>query len=168
MTDTIAGPLDGPPAVAGQLGHSAMYFCPQQERSSRRARGLRVTAPRIAVLGILADAEGPLSFTQVLDMLGDSDWDQATIYRNLVKLREAGVAPVVSRMDGIDRYALAGDHEDSHRHPHFLCEDCGRVACLKEELTAALSIDGRWAESIRGAMVQLLGHCPECIAQPDV
>lgn len=145
-----------------------MRITKDEARRKLRARGLRVTAPRVAVLGILADAEGPVSFTQVLDMLGDSDWDQATIYRNLVKLREAGLAPVVSRMDGIDRYALAGNHEDGHRHPHFLCEDCGRVACLKEEVTAALSIDGRWAESIRGAMVQLLGHCPDCLAQPDV
>ena len=145
-----------------------MGITKDEARRKLRARGLRVTAPRVAVLGILADAKGPVSFTQVLDLLGDSGWDQATIYRNLVKLREAGLAPVVSRMDGIDRYTLAGDHEDGHRHPHFLCEDCGRVACLKEELTAALSTDGRWAESIRGAMVQLLGHCPDCLAQPDI
>ncbi|MDE2806238.1 MAG: transcriptional repressor [Gemmatimonadota bacterium] len=145
-----------------------MRITKNEARRRLRERGLRVTAPRLAVLRILAAAEGPVSFTQVLDLLGDSDWDQATIYRNLVKLREAGLAPVVSRADGIDRYALAGDHEDSHRHPHFLCEDCGRVACLKEEVTAALSIDGRWAESIRGAMVQLLGHCPDCLAHPEV
>ena len=144
-----------------------MRITKNEARRRLRERGLRVTAPRVAVLGILADAEGPVSFTQVLDLLGDSDWDQATIYRNLVKLREAGLAPVVSRMDGIDRYVLAEDHEDGHRHPHFLCEDCGRVACLKEEVTAAASSDGRWAESVRGAMVQLLGHCPDCLAQPD-
>jgi len=145
-----------------------MRITKDEARRKLRARGLRVTAPRVAVLGILADARSPVSFTQVLDLLGDADWDQATIYRNLVKLREAGLAPVVSRMGGIDRYALAEDHDDGHRHPHFLCEDCGRVACLKEEVTAALSIEGRWAESIRGAMVQLLGHCPDCLTQPDV
>ena len=145
-----------------------MRITKDEARRRLRECGLRVTAPRVAVLGILADAEGPVSFTQVLDRLGDSDWDQATIYRNLVKLREAGLAPVVSRMDGLDRYALAGDYEDGHRHPHFLCEDCGRVACLKEEVAQALSIDGPWAESVRGAMVQLLGHCPDCIAQPDL
>ena len=147
-----------------------MRMTKTEARRRLRECGLRVTAPRLAVFGILADADGPVSFTQVLDLLGDSDWDQATIYRNLVKLREAGLAAVVSRMDGIDRYAFAGEHADAdgHRHPHFLCEDCGRVACLKEELTAAASIEGRWAESIRGAMVQLLGHCPDCLAQPDV
>ncbi|MEM7415138.1 MAG: transcriptional repressor [Gemmatimonadota bacterium] len=139
-----------------------------KDEARRRLRecGLRVTAPRVAVLGVLAEAEGPLSFTQVLERLGDSEWDQATIYRNLVKLRDSNVAPVVNRLDGIDRYALDGD--DGHRHPHFLCEDCGKVACLKDEVTAALSIDGPWAESIRGAMVQLMGHCPDCLPQPSV
>lgn len=143
-----------------------MRMTKDEARRTLRDSGLRATAPRIAVLGILAEAESPVSFTQVLDKLGDTDWDQATIYRNLVKLRQAGLAPVVSRMGGIDHYAVAGDLEDDHHHPHFLCEDCGRIACLKEEVTAALSIDGPWAESIRGAMVQLLGHCPDCLTQP--
>ncbi len=145
-----------------------MRISKDQARRRLRDCGLRVTAPRVTVLGILAEAEGPLSFSQVLERLGGAEWDQATIYRNLVKLREVGLAPVVSRVDGIDRYAFALDPDDGHRHPHFLCEDCGRVACLKEDLTAALSIDGPWAESVRGAMVQLRGHCPDCLAHPGV
>ncbi len=140
-----------------------------KDEACRRLReiGLRVTAPRVAVLGILAEAEGPLSFTQVCDRLGDADVDQATIYRNLIKLREAGLTLLVSRIDGIDRYALAGNQDDDHRHPHFLCRDCGRVACLEEEVRLALPVKGPWAESIRGAMMQLLGLCPDCLVQPD-
>ena len=132
-----------------------------------REIGLRATAPRMAVLGVLAEAERPLSHTEMLDRLGDTDWDPATIYRNLVKLRDAGVAPVVSRIEGIDRYALAGDRDDGHRHPHFLCEDCGRIACLPAELTESMAMDGPWAESIKKAMVQFRGECPDCITQPD-
>ncbi|MDE3003109.1 MAG: Fur family transcriptional regulator [Gemmatimonadota bacterium] len=145
-----------------------MRITKDEARQRLRETGLRVTAPRVAVLAVLAEAEGPLSFTQVLDRLGDVDWDQATIYRNLVKLREAGLAPVISRMDGMDRYAFAGDRNDGHQHPHFLCEDCGRVACLKDEFTESLAVDGPWAESIRGAMMQLLGFCPDCLVQPSV
>lgn len=139
-----------------------------QDETRRRLResGLRVTAPRVAVLGVLAKAEGPLSFTQVCDQLSDADVDQATIYRNLVKLREVGLTLVVSRIEGIDRYVLAGDHDDGHRHPHFLCRDCGQVSCL-DEVQLALPTTDPWAESIRGAMMQLLGHCPDCLAQSD-
>ncbi|MEM1181736.1 MAG: Fur family transcriptional regulator [Acidobacteriota bacterium] len=130
-----------------------------------RDHGLRATAPRLAVIGVLAEATRPLSHTEVLERLGDTDWDPATTYRNLVKLRDAGVAPVVSRIEGIDRYALAGDSGDGHRHPHFLCEDCGKVACLPAELTDSMAIEGPWAESIKRAMVHLRGECPDCLTQ---
>ncbi|MEM9553647.1 MAG: transcriptional repressor [Acidobacteriota bacterium] len=145
----------------------AMRITKDEARQWLHRGGLRVTAPRMAVLGVLAEAELPLSHSEVLARLGETDWDPATIYRNLVKLRDAGVAPVVSRMEGIDRYALA-EREDGHRHPHFLCEDCGRFACLPAELTASMSMDGPWAESIRGAAVQLRGECPDCLAQSEI
>ncbi|MEL7059263.1 MAG: Fur family transcriptional regulator [Acidobacteriota bacterium] len=124
--------------------------------------GLRVTGPRLAVLGVLMEAEMPLSHSEVLARLGETGWDPATIYRNLVKLRDAGVAPVVSRMEGIDRYALA-ERDDGHRHPHFLCELCGQISCLPAELIASIVMDDRWAESIKKATVQLRGECPDCL-----
>lgn len=126
---------------------------------------LRATAPRLAVLRVLAEAHSPLSHTEVLQRLGETDWDPATIYRNLVKLRDAGVAPVVSRADGIDRYALALGPGDGHRHPHFFCEECGRITCLPAELTASMAIAGPWAASIHNAVVQFRGECPECLRQ---
>ena len=128
---------------------------------------LRATAPRLAVLRVLAEAPNPLSHTEVLKRLGETDWDPATIYRNLVKLRDAGVAPVVSRADGIDRYALAQSQGDGHRHPHFVCEDCGRIACLPAELTASMAMAGPWAASVQKAVVQLRGECPDCLRQSN-
>ena len=140
-----------------------MSITKKDARKLLRERSLRATAPRLAVLGVLAEAPSPLSHTEVLERLGETDWDPATIYRNLVKLRESGVALVVSRAEGIDRYALAGSRGDRHRHPHFYCEDCGLVACLPEQLTASMAMKGPWAVSVRNAMVQLSGECPECL-----
>lgn len=142
-----------------------MGITKDRARTLLRESSLRVTAPRLAVLRILAEADAPLSHTEVLERLGETDWDPATIYRNLVKLRDAGVAPVVSRAEGIDRYALSAGEGDGHHHPHFVCEDCGRVACLPADLTASMSMTGPWGESIRSAMVQLRGECPECLAR---
>lgn len=105
-----------------------------------------------------------MSYTDVLERLGDTDWDPATVFRNLVKLRNAGVAPVASRANGMDRYALATSSGDAHHHAHFLCDACGRVACLPAELTASLHMDGAWSASIARAVVQLRGECPDCIA----
>ncbi len=142
-----------------------MSITKDEARKLLHDSALRVTSPRLAVLRVLAEAVNPLSHTEVLERLGETDWDPATIYRNLVKLRDAGVAPVVNRAGGIDRYALARAKDDGHRHPHFVCEDCGQVACLPAELTASMSMDGPWAASIRKAVVQLRGACPDCVRQ---
>lgn len=144
-----------------------MSITKDEARQLLHQRKLRATAPRLAVLRVLADAQNPLSHTEVLGELGETDWDPATIYRNLVKLRDAGVAPVVSRADGIDRYALAQAEDDGHRHPHFVCEDCGRIACLPAELAASMAMDGPWAASLKEAVVQLRGECPDCLGQPS-
>lgn len=141
-----------------------MTISKDEARKLLRESGLRVTGPRLAVFRVLAEAQNPLSYTQVLELLGETDWDPATVYRNLVRLREAGVATVVSRAEGIDRYALARMQGDDHRHPHFVCEDCGRVACLPAELTATMTMDGPWASSVHRAAVQLRGECPDCLA----
>ena len=140
-----------------------MSITKEQARTLLKDHNLRATGPRLAVLLVLSEAETPLSHTEVLERLGDTDWDPTTIYRNLVKLRDAGVTSVVSRAEGIDRYAIVSSGDEGHRHPHFVCEDCGRIACLPGDLTASMAIEGRWSASIRQAMVQLHGDCPECL-----
>ena len=132
-------------------------------RALLQERALRVTGPRLSVLRVLAAAESPLSYTEVLEHLGETDCCPTTIYRNLVKLRDAGLAPVVSRAEGVDRYALADGRDDRHLHPHFVCDKCSRVACLPEEIGSSVAIDGPWAASIQQAALQLRGDCPDCL-----
>ena len=141
----------------------SMSINSNEARQILRESGLRVTAPRLAVLQILSAAESPLSYSEVLEQLGENDWDPATIYRNLVKLRDARVASVVSRAEGIDRYALLVGHGDEHLHPHFVCEACGKMACISLDFTLSSEMDQSWGESIRRAMIQLRGACPECL-----
>ena len=132
-------------------------------RDMLHQKGLRITAPRVAVLQLISKAQSPLSHTEVLDKLGNTEWDPATIYRNLVKLREVGLTTIASRADGIDRYAMRGSHDDSHRHPHFVCEDCGQVTCLPLSATPSVEVHGIWAASMQQATIQFRGECPECI-----
>lgn len=135
----------------------------KQARALLKEHQLRSTAPRLAVISILSEATTPLSHTEVLRRLGETDWDPTTIYRNLVKLREVGIASVVSRAEGIDRYALSTSEDGDHRHPHFVCEDCGQISCLPADLAPPIRVEGKWSASIRQAMVQLRGECPDCL-----
>jgi len=140
-----------------------MPITKDEARSLLREHDLRVTRPRLAVLQVLSEAQNPLSHNEVLHRLGETDWDPATIYRNLVKLRDAGIAPVVSRAAGNDRYVLSREPGTAHHHPHFVCDDCGAISCLPMDLTARMAMEGPWAASIRQASVQFRGECPDCI-----
>lgn len=139
-----------------------MSLSKDDARARIRAAGLRTTSPRIAVVQLLADAARPLTHTEVVERLGDDDWDQATLYRNLVKLTEAGVARVGSQAAGQRRYELVGN-APRHLHPHFVCNDCGAVACLPE-VTVTQPTDLRWQSALEAAELHFVGRCPPCAA----
>ena len=140
-----------------------MSLSKKEARGVLKQYGLRATAPRLAVLQVLEASDRPLSHSEVVDLLDGFDCDPATIFRNLVKLKEAGVSPVVSRVDGIDRYVYGPGHDSGHQHPHFSCDDCGQLTCLPMGLTNATALDGRWAKAIEDATIQFRGQCPDCV-----
>lgn len=100
-----------------------------------RAAGLRCTAARVAVLGHLIAAGGPLSHAEVSDAVGHEGFDRATIYRNLTELTEAGLVSRVELGDHVWRFELrrgGHGHAQGEDHPHFLCTSCGEVSCLDD------------------------------------
>jgi Fur family ferric uptake transcriptional regulator len=126
-----------------------------------RDLGLRVTAPRLAVWRVLAEAERPLSHSEVVARLGDdAAWDRATVYRNLVALVGVNAVRVASHAGGVSRYELARGVRDRN-HPHFLCDDCGKVSCLPETTVIAPK-KTKWTKALKAAEVQFVGRCPSC------
>jgi Fur family transcriptional regulator, ferric uptake regulator len=127
-----------------------------------RDLGLRVTAPRLAVLRVLAEAERPLSHSEVVVRLGDDAvWDRATVYRNLIALVGVSLVRVASHAGGVCRYELAqGKNECAH--PHFLCDGCGIVSCLPETEVITPK-KAKWTKSLKAAEVQFVGRCPSCV-----
>lgn len=136
-----------------------------REEGRRRLHdaGLRATAPRVAVLRLLSTAKRPLSHAEVVDRIGTDDWDAATLYRNLIKLDEAGLARVASRVGGVTRFEAHGEDEPAHVHPHFACRDCGDVICL-HDTTLSIPKDEAWREALLDADLQVVGQCPSCRA----
>lgn len=137
----------------------------QQVRALLHQQGLRVTAPCLAVLRVLSRSETPLSHTEVLDHIVELQCDPATVYRNLVKLRDAGLACVASRINGVDRYVFAMSGAEEHVHPHFYCTECKRISCLPAETKALVNVKGPWRESVQQAVCDLRGTCPSCREQ---
>ncbi|RAL24746.1 Fur family transcriptional regulator [Lujinxingia litoralis] len=98
-----------------------------------REAGLRCTTSRTTVLARLVRATAPLSHADLAEELVPQGFDQATIYRNLTDLTEAGLLNRLDLGDHIWRFEFRGNHKhDEGEHPHFLCVDCGEVSCLAE------------------------------------
>lgn len=128
---------------------------------SIRAAGLRVTAPRIAVLRALeaaphADAE--TLFGAVQGELPRTS--RQAVYGVLSSFAEAGLVRRIEPAGSNARYELrVGDN-----HHHLVCRDCGRIAdvdcvvghapCLAPSDTAGFVIDE--------AEVMFWGRCPDC------
>ncbi|APR76078.1 Zinc uptake regulation protein ZUR [Minicystis rosea] len=123
-------------------------------------RSLRVTEQRMTVLRELAKLRIPISHPELTERLSGADLDRATIYRNLLSLTEAGLLVKTQLGDNVWRFELPHTTSAEHgAHPHFVCNDCGTVACLP---ASAVSLRG---EAIRNkvAEVQLRGQCATCV-----
>lgn len=140
-----------------------MDWTKEEAKHTLREAGLRATAPRVAVLRLLATTKRPLSHSELLSRLGDdADWDQATIYRNLVKFAQVGLTRVASEAGGLTRYELAdGRGVRQHVHPHFVCSSCGTVSCLPE-IALPVTTEPEWTLAVGAAVVQFVGQCPPC------
>ncbi|NJM91196.1 MAG: transcriptional repressor [Myxococcales bacterium] len=123
-------------------------------------KGIRVTEQRMVILRELAKLRIPTSHPELTERLAGAGLDRATIYRNLLSLTEAGLLVKTQLGDNVWRFELPHMKSTEHgAHPHFVCNDCGDVACLPE---SAVALRG---EAIRNqvAEVQLRGRCVACV-----
>lgn len=137
-------------------------------RKMLRSKGLRATPARVALLGALCDASGPVSHLELASQLDSLGLDKSTVFRGLQDLTEVGLLRRLDLGDHVWRYEPIVDsgstvdaHSDHDRvHPHMLCVECGEVRCLKEDdINIELSKD-------LGTVLDVLvkGHCSKCDA----
>lgn len=130
-----------------------------------RRAGLRRTAVRLGVVDVLTRNGRPMSATQILEKLKGLA-DTVTVYRTLHTFVRK---KLVHRVRGEDRswlYAISSaDQRPQHQHPHFVCDECGKVECLEksrvpQSLIPSLGVDGGY--EVRWPEVVLHGLCPRC------
>ena len=122
-------------------------------------RGFRVTEQRLILLRELGQLKQPVSHPELTERLAGTSLDRVTIYRNLLSLTEAGVLIKTQLGDNVWRFELPRSTSSEHgTHPHFICSDCGSVACLP---ASSVALRGEAAKN-RVAEVQLRGQCSDC------
>jgi Fur family transcriptional regulator, ferric uptake regulator len=128
---------------------------------------LRHTPVRAGVLEVLAKAPRPLGAVEILERLPPHT-DAVTVYRTLNTFTRKNVVHRVRGADRVWRYALGDPYPSEsgmHQHPHFVCEECGKVECLKgaripDAFVQSLGVPT--AYTIRYPEVVLHGLCPKC------
>lgn len=121
----------------------------------------------MAVLRVLSGRASASSHPEITAALAEDGWDRATLYRNLVDLTEVGILRRVDLGDHVWRYELAGGPEGAHAdadHPHFLCTECGDVACLPDFVLPVPAGNVPGAVRQGKVAIQLRGRCDRCEA----
>lgn len=125
---------------------------------------LRRTPVRSGVLGVLFGSKTPMGAVEILGMLPPHT-DAVTVYRTLNTLVKKSLVHRIRGDDGIWRYAVEDPKQSHvHRHPHFVCDECGRVECLKK-VEIPLGFSGMRVGkgySVSYSEVVLHGWCPKC------
>jgi Fur family ferric uptake transcriptional regulator len=135
-----------------------------------RQAGLRATAARAAVFHCLIEAGGPLSHAEVCERLADAGFDRATVWRNLADLTDAGLVRRTDLGDHLWRFELAAKvtHPVEQAHSHFVCTECGSIACLPAGAVTIHPVRGAPRALRRGEVeVQVRGACNACAEASD-
>lgn len=126
-------------------------------------RGVRLTELRRRVLGLILEAEGPLTAYQLLDRLRETRKGAVppTIYRALDFLMGQRLIHKVERLN-----AFVPCTEGGHRHPvqFLICRQCGMVAEIEDRAAAKALEQAARREGFhaRNAVIEIEGTCATC------
>lgn len=135
----------------------------EQARELLRARGLRITAPRLAVLTALLDKHRPTTAQELIGTAETQGMDQVTVYRTLNTLVEEGIAQAVGTTDRGRRFEVHACEGCRIDHPHLQCRSCGSLECLEQGMLPAMLVPTEVAGFlIDEARLYLYGLCPTC------
>ncbi len=126
-----------------------------------RARGIRVTAQRLAVYRALAEDMTHPTADSIYTRLrpGMSSLSTATVYRVLEFLEKEGLVRRVSTTAGVTRF-----DSNTSRHQHLICRSCGLIVDYEQGFPSRLCLPRRGtggfvAEELD---IRVIGLCRKC------
>lgn len=128
-------------------------------------RGIRMTGPRRAILGVIETANKHLDASQILRKAQKSDpsVDRSTVYRTLGLLKRQGL------IDELDLMHLNGEGHYYERklgqdHIHMACLRCGKITEFVSERFDSLKaqLEQECQFRIVVARLEVGGYCSAC------
>ncbi len=135
---------------------------PEALSDQLRARGLKVTPGRMAVMKLLSGTSASMTHAEVVDSLGGLA-DRASVFRNLNDLVRAGLLARHDAGDRVWRFRSTEEAAEHEAHPHFLCGSCGILRCLPD-VEIVVRPHNSAPKAVREARIgiRLSGLCDEC------
>ncbi len=134
-----------------------------------RARGIRVTSPRRAIVRVLEEAEDHLDVEEITARAKryDDSVHRATVYRTLGMLKELHL------VDELDLLHLRGDRHyyevrgGGGQHAHVICTTCGKIVEPDPELLSTFmgQLANATGHHIAFCRLEAVGLCPDCFAR---
>lgn len=130
--------------------------------------GCRLTAPRRAIVSLLADTHHALGPIEVYDLARASHprLGLVTVYRTIEKLEDLGLLQRVHLPDGCHRYLPAAQ---GHQHL-ILCTACGLIRYVAGDDFARLAgnVSRQTGFIVTDHWLQFFGLCPDCSAKIEL
>lgn len=121
---------------------------------------IRKTKSVNLIMSIFENGQEALSVVNLVEQLKD-DMNKTTVYRILDRLENEGTIHSFSGSNGLKWYARCHEctsHQHNDVHPHFECNECGKVECLDVNI----SIPKMNNRNIETANIMLKGQCSDC------
>ncbi|MBT3219354.1 MAG: transcriptional repressor [Proteobacteria bacterium] len=84
----------------------------------------------------------PATHAEIAEQEGVSAMDPVTLYRTLETLLGAGFVHLIRGVDGANRYCPQPRDQKGcpGNHPHFVCERCGTMRCLVDQVLPKVKV----------------------------
>lgn len=137
-----------------------------------RANDHKMTPKRELVLRVLLENKDKhLSAEEVYNLvkLRAPDVGLATVYRTLELFTNFDIIHSMDFGDGRKRYEFGAGDQESHRHHHLICINCGRIIEVNEDLLDELEarVTKTYDFVITDHELKIFGWCRECGPQRD-
>jgi Fur family ferric uptake transcriptional regulator len=131
-----------------------------------KKKGCKLTTQRRAVLDVLNEHRGEhLSTEEIYEKVKGKypEIGLATVYRTVQLFEDMKIIDRLNFDDGCSRYELSSQGDDHHHH-HLICDGCGKVLEVEEDLLDDLEkqIEQSYKFHITDHKVKFYGLCDEC------
>jgi len=127
-----------------------------------RETGMRKTEALEELLQGMISSHKPFLLTELSDLPGLADRDQATIYRLVMKLKDLGMVRQLNFGEKGNYFQL---NLADHHHDYMLCQECGEISevpfpCVLSEVEQQLREEHGWRNLSHSLAFH--GICPDC------